>query len=67
VRSSWEDPLNHSYSTVISAGAPQQQVLKQRGCRLRTQGVIPFQPSLLRPSLETGGYEGHPEQKEKQR
>ena len=40
---------------------------KRRGSRPQTRVTSPFQPLLWRPSLDSGGYEGHQEQKEKER
>ena len=42
-------------------------LFKHRGSTSQTRGTLPFPQSLPLPSLGTGGYEGHPEQKEKQR
>ena len=40
---------------------------RQAGSTFQTRENLPFQPGPPLPSLGTGGYEGHPEQKEKQR
>ena len=42
-------------------------LVKHRGSTPQTRGTRPFQPSLPLPSLDSGGYEGHQEQKEKER
>ena len=39
------------------------RTFKHRGSRCQTRGTRPFQPSRSLPSLESGGHEGHQEQR----